>query len=76
MVLAYTFPSSIVSKLKLTAATFSLSGRNLWFLAPNTPKYINIDPDFNSVVNANTQGIESGGAPSTRRIGLNLNITF
>jgi outer membrane receptor protein involved in Fe transport len=76
MVLAYSFPSSIVSKLKLTAVTFSLSGRNLWFLAPNTPKYINIDPDFNSVVNANTQGIESGGAPSTRRIGVNLNITF
>jgi len=76
MVLAYSFPSSLVSKLKLTAVTVSLSGRNLWFLAPNTPKYINIDPDFNSVVNANTQGIESGGAPSTRRIGINLNITF
>ncbi len=76
MVLAYTFPSSLVNKLQLTAVTFSVSGRNLWFLAPNTPKYMNIDPDFNSVVNANTQGIESGGAPSTRRIGVNLNITF
>ena len=76
MVLAYTFPSSLVSKLNLTAVTFSVSGRNLWFLAPNTPKYINIDPDFNSSVSANNQGIENGGAPSTRRIGVNLNITF
>ncbi len=76
MVLAYTFPSVLVNKLNLTAVTFSVSGRNLWFLAPNTPKYMHIDPDFNSVVGANTQGIESGGAPSTRRVGVNLNITF
>jgi hypothetical protein len=76
MVLAYSFPSSILNKLKLTAVTFSVSGRNLWFLAPNVPKYTHIDPDFNSVINANTQGIEGGGAPSTRRVGVNLNITF
>ena len=76
MVLAYTFPSTLVNKLNLTAVTFSVSGRNLWFLAPNTPKYMNIDPDFNSVIGANQQGVEGGGAPSTRRIGVNLNITF
>ena len=76
VVLAYSLPSTILNKLKLTAVTFSVSGRNLWFLAPNVPKYTHIDPDFNSVVNANTQGIEGGGAPSTRRVGVNLNITF
>ena len=76
MVLAYTLPSTLVNKLNLTAVTFSVSGRNLWFLAPNVPKYTNIDPDFNSVISANTQGIEGGGAPSTRRVGVNLNITF
>jgi len=76
VVLAYTIPSNIVNKLKLTAATFSISGRNLWFLAPNVPKYTHFDPDINSVVSGNTQGVETGGAPSTRRIGVNLNITF
>ena len=76
MVLAYTFPSALVNKLNLTAVTFSVSGRNLWFLAPNTPKYMNIDPDFNSVIGANQQGVDGGGAPSTRRVGVNLNITF
>jgi hypothetical protein len=75
-VVAYTLPSSIVSRLKLTAVTFSVSGRNLWFLAPNVPKYTHFDPDINSVVGANTQGVETGGAPSTRRVGVNLNITF
>ena len=76
MVLAYSFPSSILNKLKLTAITFSVSGRNLWFLAPNVPKYTHFDPDINSVVSGNTQGVETGGAPSTRRVGVNLNITF
>jgi len=76
VVLAYTIPSNIVNKLKLTAATFSVSGRNLWFLAPNVPKYTHFDPDINSVVSGNTQGVETGGAPSTRRVGVNLNITF
>ena len=76
VVLAYTIPSNIVNKLKLTAATFSISGRNLWFLAPNVPKYTHFDPDINSLVSGNAQGVETGGAPSTRRIGVNLNITF
>jgi len=76
IVLAYSIPSNIVSKLKLTAATFSVSGRNLWFLAPNVPKYTHFDPDINSVVSGNAQGVETGGAPSTRRVGVNLNITF
>ena len=76
VVLAYSFPSTILNKLKLTAVTFSVSGRNLWFLAPNVPKYTHIDPDLNSVISANTQGIDNGGAPSTRRVGVNLNITF
>ena len=76
VVLAYSFPSTLVNKLKLTAVTFSVSGRNLWFLAPNVPKYTHFDPDINSVVSGNTQGVETGGAPSTRRVGVNLNITF
>jgi len=76
MVLSYALPSTILNKLKLTAVTFSVSGRNLWFLAPNLPKYTHFDPDINSVVSGNTQGVETGGAPSTRRVGVNLNITF
>ena len=76
VVLAYSFPSTLVTKLKLTAVTFSVSGRNLWFLAPNVPKYTHFDPDINSVVSGNAQGVETGGAPSTRRVGVNLNITF
>ncbi len=74
--LGYSLPKRWVSKLKLSNVTLSLSGRNLWYLAPNVPKYTNFDPDINSVVGAGTQGVETGGAPSTKRYGLNLNVTF
>ena len=76
LVLSYSFPSSLISKLKLGSATLSLSGRNLWFLAPNVPRYTHFDPDINSLVSGNAQGVETGGAPSTKRIGVNLNLTF
>ncbi|MES1215724.1 MAG: SusC/RagA family TonB-linked outer membrane protein [Bacteroidota bacterium] len=76
IVLGYSLPASVLSKLKLSAVTFSISGRNLWFLAPNVPKYTHFDPDINSVVSGNTQGVETGGAPSTKRLGVNLNIAF
>ena len=74
--LAYTLPTKWLSKAKITAITLSLTGRNLWYLAPNIPKYTRFDPDINSVVNAGTQGVETGGAPSTKRFGFNLNLTF
>jgi TonB-linked SusC/RagA family outer membrane protein len=76
VVLGYSLPAKWVTKAKLTNVNVSLSGRNLWFWAPNIPKYTNFDPDINSVVNAGTQGVETGGAPSTRRYGINLNITL
>ncbi|NCI49383.1 SusC/RagA family TonB-linked outer membrane protein [Sediminibacterium roseum] len=74
--LGYSLPQNIVRKLKLTNVTLSLSGRNLWFLAPNLPKFTHFDPDINSTTSANAQGVETGGAPSTKRYGINLNVTF
>jgi TonB-linked SusC/RagA family outer membrane protein len=74
--LSYSLPRTFVSKLKLTNVTLSASGRNLWYLAPNVPKYTHFDPDMNSVVGGFTQGVETGGAPSTKRWGVNLNVTF
>jgi len=51
----HSFPSAILSKLQIAAATFSFSGRNLWYLAPNLPKYTKFDPDINSLVSGNAQ---------------------
>ena len=74
--LGYSLPAKWVSSLKLSNVSLSLTGRNLWFMAPNVPKHTNFDPDINSVINAGTQGVETGGAPSTKRYGINLNVTF
>jgi TonB-linked SusC/RagA family outer membrane protein len=76
IVLAYSLPAKWASKVKSNNITISFSGRNLWFLAPNVPKYTNFDPDINSVLGSGTQGVETGGAPSTRRYGVNLNVSF
>ena len=74
--LSYNLPATWVTPLKLSGITVSVNGRNLWYLAPNVPKYTHFDPDINSVVGSGTQGVETGGAPSTKRYGVNLNVTF
>ncbi len=76
LTLGYELPKSIVSKLKLTAISLAVSGRNLWYNAPNVPKYTNFDPETNSLGAGNLQGIEFSAAPTTKRFGLNLNVTF
>ena len=74
--MGYDLPKNFVKKLKLTAISLSLSGRNLWYLAPNVPKYTNYDPETNSLGNGNLQGIELSAAPTAKRFGFNLNVTF
>ena len=54
----------------------TLTGRNLWYNAPNVPEYTNFDPEVNGFGSTNTQGIEYASAPTTRRFGVNLNVTF
>ena len=72
----YDLPKHIVNKLKLSAVELGFSGRNLWYLAPNVPKYTHYDPETNSVGSGIIQGVELSAAPTTRRIGFNINITF
>ncbi len=74
--LAYTFPKTWLSKTPFGSATLSLSGRNLWFIAPNMPRHTRMDPEVNTFGNGNTQGIDFFAAPGVRRFGANLRITF
>ncbi|MBC7887363.1 MAG: SusC/RagA family TonB-linked outer membrane protein [Ferruginibacter sp.] len=74
--LGYEFPKSLFKNLPIGSATLSLSGRNLWYLAPNFPKYINFDPEVNAYGASSTQGIELSAAPTTRRYGVNLKVNF
>jgi TonB-linked SusC/RagA family outer membrane protein len=74
--IGYDLPRHVVSRLKLQNINVSLSGRNLWYVAPNMPKYINFDPEIGSLGNGQVQGVELSGAPTAKRYGLNLNVTF
>lgn len=71
--LTYTFPTSILSKLKyVKGLTLSLIGRNLWTIMKHTD---NIDPEA-AYNNTNGQGLELNGYPYTRNIGFNVNFKF
>lgn len=74
--LGYDFPKSLFRRLPIGSLSLSFTGRNLWHEAPNTPKYTNFDPEVNSFGSTSTQGIELSAAPTTRRFGVNLNVTF
>lgn len=79
--LGYTFPisNSVIKALKLSAI-----GRNLFWIYRGKSKLdipgigkrkMWFDPDM-SLGNGNYQGVEYGTLPSTRSIGLNLQVTF
>ena len=74
--IGYEIPKSALKGLRISSATFSVTGRNLWFLAPGFPKYTNFDPESSSFGSSSIQGLEFSAAPTTKRIGLNLNVTF
>lgn len=74
--LGYTFPKEMFAKTPIGGLTLTFTGRNLWYLAPNMPKYTNFNPEAGSFGNSNVQGIELSSAPTTRRFGVNLKVTF
>ena len=75
--LAYQFPKKLLSKTPFGSARLSLSGRNLWWRAPNILEGVNSDPEvLAESASSNVQGFEYGSYPTTRRFGVNLSITF
>lgn len=73
--LGYQVPAGILNKTPFGAISISISGRNLWYKAPNFPKYMNYDPEVSTGA-ANNAGADSYGVPTTRRYGVNLRISF
>ncbi|HTB52987.1 MAG TPA: SusC/RagA family TonB-linked outer membrane protein [Ferruginibacter sp.] len=74
--LGYEIPKRFLGRLPIGSASLSVTGRNLWFFAPGVPKYTNFDPEQNSFGSTSTQGIELSSAPTTKRYGINLKVTF
>jgi hypothetical protein len=74
--IGYELPKKLLSKTPFGSISISLTGRNLWFYAPNIPEYTNFDPEVNAYGADNIQGIEYTIAPSVRRYGVNLKFSF
>lgn len=74
--LGFDFPKSLLGNTPFGSATISLSGRNLWYNAPNFPKYTNFDPEVSSLGVGNSQGYDNLSVPTTKRFGVNLRCSF
>jgi len=72
----YNLPKKLLNKTPFGSAMISFSGYNLWYWAPNVPKYTNFDPEVNSYGTSSVQGIELSAAPTTKRFGVNVKLTF
>ncbi len=73
--LGYAFPTRWLENTPFGSAYLSISGRNLWYKAPNFPKYMNYDPEV-STGSANSAGSDAFGVPTSRRYGFNLRFSF
>jgi TonB-linked SusC/RagA family outer membrane protein len=74
--IGYDLPKKWIEKAKIGRVNISLTGRNLWYFAPNVPSHTNFDPDINNYGSSNIQGIDLSCAPTSRRYGVNLKVTF
>lgn len=74
--LSYDFPKALLSKTPFGNLSLSFTGRNLFYNAPNFPKHTNYDPETSSFGGQNYTGIEFNAAPSVKRYGVNLRVTF
>lgn len=74
--LTYDVPKKFLDKTPFGGISMSVIGSNLWYYAPNVPKYTNFDPDTASYGSSVLQGIEVSAAPTAKRYGFKLNLTF
>ncbi|MDX2247753.1 MAG: SusC/RagA family TonB-linked outer membrane protein [Bacteroidia bacterium] len=74
--LGYSLPQSLLAKTPLGGVSINVVGRNLWYNAPNFPPASNFDPETSTFGNSNAQGFEFTTAPSLRRLGVNISLTF
>ncbi|GAA4268232.1 SusC/RagA family TonB-linked outer membrane protein [Hyunsoonleella aestuarii] len=74
--LTYNVPSKWLEKTPFGKMSFSAMGNNLWYFAPNVPKYTNFDPEVTSHGTSRLQGVEIASPPTSTRYGFKINLTF
>jgi len=74
--LSYVLPSKMFSKTPFGGASLTFFGQNLWYNAPNTPKYMNFDPETSGLGAGSYRGFEFITGPTSRRFGGTIRFTF
>ncbi len=74
--LSYNLPEKLLAKTPFGSLSFTLSGSNLWYYAPNFPKYVHFDPETSGLGVSNGKGLEFFTGPSSRRMGASIRVTF
>ena len=74
--LGYDLPKKFLGRTPFSIINVSVSGRNLYWYSPNLPKYSNFDPETSTYGASNQQGFEFTNAPTVKRYGVNLKVTF
>ncbi len=70
--IGYDVPVDIVKRMRISGIRFSIFGRNLFYVAPNSI----IDPAVNTQGAGNIRGLELQSAPNARTVGANLKISL
>ncbi len=74
---SYALPAALLKNSPFGTASFSVSGQNLWYNAPNFPKHTRFDPETTSFgVGNSTAGFELLTGPTSRRLGVSLKLSF
>ncbi len=74
--LTYALPAKFLDKTPFGSLSFSINGQNLWFWAPNVPKYTNFDPETISTGVGNGSGLDLQTAPTSKKYGFSIKATF
>jgi hypothetical protein len=72
IVLTYSIPAKTLEKSPLNGVSFSLVANNVWIISKDLP---HADPESSQGA-GNVQGWQSGVMPTTRNIGLTVNLQF
>jgi hypothetical protein len=67
--IGYTLNRKKGGKMPFEKIDFTLTGRDLWYIAPNFPKYVNFDPESDNGLGRNT-------IPTNKRFALGVSLTF
>ena len=70
--LGYSLPKTLLTKLPFGQVSFSFTGRNLFYYAPNA----NFDPELNTQGAGNIRGLDLQGPPNARTYGANIRFTL